>query len=202
MWHARCLLPLTLVLLRPLPAAADEIGSVAGEVLTTDGAGPIWVYLATAPGPAAEVPPRARLELVEESALPAFLVARRGQWLDVAVRGPGLHLLHVRGAGTDVRPGPLLAGQQRAVELRAPGEVELRCEVHPHTAVRILVLPGPHVARVRSGGRFVLSDVPAGRQQIAAWSPWHEPQQREVEVPPGAWARLDLTLVPRRGPTW
>jgi plastocyanin len=98
---------------------------------------------------------------------------------------------------TQPRPfdiGSLRSGEEsKAVEMTAPGVIDVFCNMHSDMHASILVVPSPLYARVGSDGSFHLDGVPVGTRKVVVWSPRTKPVSQTVEV--GAQgAEVSLTL--------
>jgi plastocyanin len=60
-------------------------------------------------------------------------------------------------------------GQTRTVTFSKPGVVFVNCRLHTNMAASIVVTPNRWSARSDAAGRFVLRNVPPGKQTIVAW---------------------------------
>jgi plastocyanin len=101
---------------------------------------------------------------------------------------------------TQPRPfdiGSLRSGEEsKAVEMTAPGVIDVFCNMHSDMHASILVVPSPLYARVGSDGSFHLDGVPVGTRKVVVWSPRTKPVSQTVEV--GAQgAEVSLTLEPQ-----
>jgi plastocyanin len=98
---------------------------------------------------------------------------------------------------TQPRPfdiGSLRSGEEsKAVEMTAPGVVDVFCNMHSDMHASILVVPSPLYARVGSDGSFHLDGVPVGTRKVVVWSPRTKPTSQTVEVGPQG-AEVSLTL--------
>lgn len=86
----------------------------------------------------------------------------------------------------------------RSETLTAAGVVDLYCNLHASMRASILVVPGPHYAKVGTDGSFRIGSVPTGRREIVAWSPSTSPATVTIEVgPDGGVANLAVKSLPR-----
>ena len=60
-------------------------------------------------------------------------------------------------------------GQTRTVTFAKPGVVFLNCRLHTNMTASIVVTPNRWSTRPDAAGRFVLHDVPTGKQTVVAW---------------------------------
>lgn len=68
---------------------------------------------------------------------------------------------------------------------KAPGLVEVFCDIHPQMSATILVLDTPWFTQPDSTGAFQLSGIPYGRYELRVYHPMHDPMRRELEVGDG-----------------
>lgn len=191
--------------LLPLGAgSASANGSVSGTVVAAETTGPILVYLAEVPqklrGALPSPLPRARIEQRSRQFVPSSLVVRQGQFVEFANRDHGYHDVYSLSPGNEFSLGLSREGEPRAVEMRAAGEVEVYCDLHPDMAARILVLQNEFQTQVGPGGGYVLRDVPPGSYTVVTWSPGHQSERRRVRVYEGAVSQADFALRPRKAP--
>jgi plastocyanin len=60
-------------------------------------------------------------------------------------------------------------GQTKTVKFEKPGVVFVNCHLHPNMAASIVVTPNRWSVRAEASGKFVLSNVPAGKYKLVAW---------------------------------
>jgi hypothetical protein len=177
-------------------------GQVAGQVIVGEGVQKVVIYL-DEPGPP-HAPALKRVRIARGPRfLPPHLIVPRGTRLEFLVEAPTYHHLFTvsRGApANELDLGLMAQGMARTAELRLPGEVDVYCDIHPELALKLLVLPSGLAAPVKIDGSYALSGLPEGNRTIAAWSPLHEPERRQVRIQAGQVLRLDFSLRPRRGP--
>ena len=79
--------------------------------------------------------------------------------------------------------GTYQAGEKpRSVTLTGSGVVEVFCNIHQKMSAKILVVPNPLYAKVKSDGTFRIENVPVGARRVVAWSANAKPVQQKVEV--------------------
>jgi len=61
-------------------------------------------------------------------------------------------------------------GVQSAVTFNKPGVVHLLCKVHPEMSGWIVITKNSYAAVTEHDGRFTISNVPAGKYEIASWN--------------------------------
>ena len=74
----------------------------------------------------------------------------------------------------------------------SPSMVRLRCDVHPWMSAWVLLFDHPIYTQVGADGRYRLGPVPSGAHKVRFWHPTLGQQVRDVKVPEGAGASLDL----------
>jgi hypothetical protein len=84
--------------------------------------------------------------------------------------------------------------------MTTPGEVDVYCNIHPGMHARILVVPNRFYVQVGPDGRYEITDVPAGKYTVVAWSASHEPLRRPVEVAADRRASVDFAFKSRPFP--
>ncbi len=74
------------------------------------------------------------------------------------------------------------------------GLVPVFCNIHPQMISFVLVLENKAFAKVGKDGKFIITDVPAGRYTINAWKPKTQRVNSEIEVLPGQETVVNLEL--------
>jgi plastocyanin len=74
------------------------------------------------------------------------------------------------------------------------GQVDVFCSIHSKMHCIILVLPNPYFAKVDSGHRYVIADVPPGTYRLRAWHERLPPQIRTVTVSAEGTVHVDFVL--------
>lgn len=75
-----------------------------------------------------------------------------------------------------------------------PAVVVIHCEIHADMKAYILVLDNPFFTMPDAGGRFQLSEVPAGTYTLKAWHPTQGEQVMQVVVPAAGTVEVGLSL--------
>ncbi len=73
-----------------------------------------------------------------------------------------------------------------------PGLVTLRCDIHEHMRVLILVLNTPYFVMTDTDGHFRLSGLPAGRYTLKAWIDSKTTREKAIELKNGQTLRVDF----------
>jgi plastocyanin len=175
--------------------AEGRPGALTGKV-TTKGAAEVWVYIEDLPAP---LPPEgarpvARMLQQGKAFTPRVLVVTRGTRVEFPNSDPIFHNVFSVTSGATFDLGSYPRGESRGVTLVRAGQVNVFCNIHPQMIGTILVVPGPHHARVAADGTFRLGGLPPGRHRVTAWAPEARPVTREVEVPEGGVATVELAL--------
>jgi plastocyanin len=181
------------VMASPAAAAPRERGSISGEVTVArvsvgsrlDGPEGLVLYLADAPGALAV--PREPIVVSQrgKAFAPAVLVVPVGSLVEFPNDDHLFHNVFSISPGNAFDMGLYAVGESRAVRMRKPGLVSVYCNIHPQMSAHILVVSNPHHVRPEADGRFEMRDVPAGRWQLVAWSPYTAERLADVEVLPG-----------------
>jgi len=84
-------------------------------------------------------------------------------------------------------------GESKEKVFPKTGVVDIYCNIHPHMAATVLVLPNRRFAVTDKTGRFLINDVPPGNWTLFAYDRFAgQPVKRAVAVVAGG--RLDLSL--------
>ncbi len=195
--------PLVLIALlgAPLPAHAAG-GSVAGKVTGPDTDGRPWVvYLEGAVGGRDVAPAESKQMLQKDMDFaPAALVVRAGASVEFKNVDKIFHNVFSPTAGSEFDLGLYRGGITKVQQMSAPGEVDVYCNIHPGMHARILVVPNRFYAQVAADGRYEITDVPAGRYTLVAWSASHEPVRKPLEVAADRRASVDFAFKGRPFP--
>jgi plastocyanin len=113
----------------------------------------------------------ARILQRERTIIPHASVVQVGQVVEFPNEDDVYHNLFSLSAGNRFSLGRYAPGVTETNQFRSPGVVHLFCDIHAEMAGVILVVSTRYVARVQPGGRYRLSDVPAGAYRAIAWHP-------------------------------
>lgn len=193
-------MPIALSLILAAAAAAPDSGALRGKV-HAEGRheGPLVVYIEHLGQP--EAAPSARPELAQKGQdfEPRALVVEKGQVVQFPNYDKVYHNVFSLSAGNEFDLGLYRAGPGKTVEMKAPGEVVVYCNIHPDMVAKVLVLENHFHAQVAEDGSYAIEGIPPGRYTAVAWSAVHEPQRLAVEVKPRAAAQADFSLALRSG---
>jgi plastocyanin len=90
-------------------------------------------------------------------------------------------------------------GKSGSARFDTPGVVKVFCDIHSHMSATVLVFDHPWFAVPDAQGRFALSGLPAGDQDIAAWHERLGETTLRVSLEPGRTSAADFMLpVPPR----
>lgn len=127
---------------------------------------------------------------------PRFLVVAAGQTVEMPNGDVIFHNVFSYSKPNDFDLGLYSAGQSRAVSFEHPGLVRIYCSIHEAMNGLIFVTPTRHHARLDSGGRFVIRNIPAGRYQVHLWSDRLPERVIPVHVKEGVVTSMEITLAP------
>ena len=85
-------------------------------------------------------------------------------------------------------------GGFRQVTFDEPGEVLLRCNIHPQMFAYVLVVPQPYFATTSPDGKFRLKDLPPGKYKVTVWHERYKPVMRSLEIEAVKTVPLQLDL--------
>lgn len=85
-------------------------------------------------------------------------------------------------------------GQSRSVRFPKPGIVNVYCDIHSDMAGFILVLPNRAFTHPREDGSYRLPELPPGHYTLRWWHPDFHGGSREIVVPAGGDAVLDVSF--------
>lgn len=187
------------------PHAADTARvrgrvTVAVEGATLADLGPIVVYLEPV-GRTAYEAAAATHSIVQRGARfrPGFLAIAVGQSVSMPNEDSIYHNVFSYSRGNEFDLGLYPGGESRRVTLRRPGVVKLYCSIHESMNGTIFVAPGPHFARVSSGGAFAIDGVPPGRYRLRTWCERLPETSRTLDLAAGDERVVEIPLGPDAG---
>jgi plastocyanin len=77
---------------------------------------------------------------------------------------------------------------------KAPGVVNVYCNIHPQMSAVVVVRDNPFYARTGKDGTFSIAGVPAGRYTLVAWHERGGERSMEIQVPAEGQVDAQLTL--------
>lgn len=176
-----------------LPGAGVP-GCLTGTV-TIEGKpqGPAWVWVDDVVDRAPEGT-RANVLMQGMTFLPRVLVVRAGTRVEFPNGDEVMHNAFSQTQGASFDLGLYRLGATDGRALLTPGIVKVFCNIHPHMAATVLVVPGRLVTETQDG-KFSLGGVPPGKHRVAVWTLGAErPSITEVTVFPGDTAELELSV--------
>jgi len=185
--------PVMLALL--LEAMALASGSIAGRVtLTGKPIGPVIVYVKQIEGAVPSTEAESTLSQVDVQFKPQVLVVQVGSTVHFPNLDKVWHNVFSLSPGNAFDLGLYRGGTSQSIQMKAPGEVRVYCNIHPQMQATILVLQNKAFAEVRPDGTYVIENVPAGNYQLVAWERTHAPITRDILVVDGKASNMDFTL--------
>jgi hypothetical protein len=156
-----------------LLAAIATAGSVSGDVELTNSKDPavrkrrdysgvvIWLEPVDRPAPAS--PPR-RIEMLQRDKqfVPHVVALSVGSTVDFPNLDPIFHNAFSNFSGQPFDIGLYAPRTSRSVTFRTPGIVRVFCNIHSTMSAVIAVVNSPWFAVSQAGGKYVISNVPAG----------------------------------------
>jgi plastocyanin len=136
-------------------------------------------------GPLPSEPVEATLEQKNRRFIPDLLVVPAGSEVSFPNRDPIFHNVFSLSKSKTFDLGNYPKDQTRTVKLPKAGVVYVNCHLHPNMSAAIFVTPNRWSTRPDTSGRFILSDVPAGKHRIVAWHKAAGFFRQTVDVRPG-----------------
>lgn len=176
-----------------LPGRAVK-GCIAGTVtILGEPQGPAWVWIDDVVDHAPKGT-RANVLMKGMTFLPRVLVVRAGTRVEFPNGDEVMHNAFSQTQGAAFDLGLYRLGATEGRELLTPGIVTVFCNIHPHMAATVLVVPGKLVTETKDG-RFSLGGVPSGKHRIAVWTLGADaPKITEITIFPGDTAELELKI--------
>jgi plastocyanin len=78
--------------------------------------------------------------------------------------------------------GKRAPGQLDSLTFATPGEVQVRCDIHPEMSATVLVVPNRAFTRPDAAGEWRLPDLPEGSYVVRAWAPGLRELRQETVV--------------------
>ena len=161
----------------------------------------VWLERAPAVAPpsrstksvVADRPPLASIVTRNEQFDPRFVVLAAGDTLEFRNED---HVWHGPFSVSPVQRfelGKQAPGHVDSLAFTSPGQVQVRCDIHPDMSATVLVLPNHLFARPDSAGEWRLPLLPEGEYVLRAWAPGLKELRRNVNVP-----RRGETVIPLR----
>ncbi len=164
----------------------DETVQVTGGMLRN-----VVVIVKGAPAPA---PGKGTLDQRTCRYVPHVQVLPVGSTLEVVNGDPTLHNVHgYLGQATAFNLAMPSRDSRLARQLRKPGLVVVKCDVHDWMTAYVWVVDAP-AAVTGEDGAYAIAGVPPGTYEVTAWHEKLGERKGSVTVPPTGAATLDFTF--------
>jgi|WetSurMetagenome_2_1015567.scaffolds.fasta_scaffold161322_2 hypothetical protein len=143
-------------------------------------------------GAPARAPGKATLDQRTCRYVPHVQAIPLGSTLEVVNGDPTLHNVHgYLGQATAFNLAMPSKDQRVARQMKKPGLVVVRCDVHAWMSAYVWVVEGPS-AVTGEDGAFVIPDLPPGTYEVTAWHEKLGEKKGSATVPPTGPATLDF----------
>jgi plastocyanin len=146
----------------------------------------------TVPAPANA--PHATMSQQGTAFVPHTLVVAVGTTVDFPNHDPFLHNVNSASPTKKFDLGMYDQNESRSELFDKPGEVHVRCNVHPRMEGTIVVHTNPYAAVTDAEGSYVITGVPAGTYTLRAWADGARERQVPVTVQDAAVAPVNFQL--------
>lgn len=174
----RCSGIATLLLL--MTAASPQAGTVSGQLTIQERAGnsrndlaTAVVYLEPLDGRVEDdrgaVSAEATIAMRGREFVPHTAVVSRGGSVRFPNQDPFSHNVFSNTEPASFDLGLYRRGATRAATFAQHGVYAVYCNIHARMVSYVIAVPGRHVVRAGSDGRFELADVPVGRYRLHVW---------------------------------
>lgn len=138
--------------------------------------------------------PKAILDQKKCMFVPGIVLMKPGE-LEVHNSDPVTHNIHIY-ARYNRASNHMMAPGSSPIELplRRPETIMVRCDIHPWMQGYIVIAKNPYYALSQSGGKFTLTDVPAGTYQMKVWQPKIGTKEQSVTVQAGKTTTVTFKL--------
>jgi plastocyanin len=135
------------------------------------------------------------IEQSKKQFVPNWAVIQRGTTVKFPNMDNVYHNVFSRSSGNNFDLGLYNSSEEaKGHTFYEPGPVDVYCNIHPRMSANVLVVPNRHFVKVKEDGTFQLSDVPAGKRKVVAWSPGSAVASDWVLLGGGEKAELALEL--------
>lgn len=135
------------------------------------------------------------IEQKDKQFVPSWAVVQRGTTVSFPNMDKVYHNVFSLSSGNSFDLGLYnSAGQAKAHTFNEPGAVDVFCNIHPHMAASVLVVPNRHFAKIKADGSFEIADVPSGKRKVVVWAPGARLATQWVELEAGGTAQVALKL--------
>jgi len=164
----------------------DEALQVAGGMLRN--------VVVTVKGAPAPVPGKGVLDQRGCRYVPHVQTLPVGSTLEVVNGDPTLHNVHgYLGQATAFNLAMPSKDSRLARQLKKPGLVVVKCDVHAWMSAYVWVADGP-AAVTGENGAYAIAEIPPGTYEVTAWHEKLGERKGTVTVPPTGTATLDFTF--------
>jgi plastocyanin len=154
----------------------------------------VVVYLEGVPEPARGAGPTPKMIQRNLAFLPELVVVRRGDSVEFPNEDKVFHNVFSVSEGAKFDLGLYKSGSSKIVTFRAPGVIDVYCNIHPEMVAKILVVDTGHYAVTGKDGSFRIGGVPPGKYGIVAWQVHGEPRRGTVTVTAGGTSQVSFDL--------
>ena len=168
-----------------LSAPSIQAGNIAGKIICDGAAGSCDAVVYAERTPKLEFqPPRNPVVLDQKdlSFIPHVLPVVVGTTVIFPNHDEVPHNVYSSSPAKIFNVGIYPRGGSRRVTFDKPGEVFLRCNIHPQMSAYVLVLPQPYFVKASLEGKFRLKDLPPGKYKVTIWHERYKPVSRFVEI--------------------
>jgi uncharacterized protein (DUF2141 family) len=117
-----------------------------------------------------------------------------GSTVELANGDPTLHNVHgYLGQATAFNLAMPSKDQRIARQMKKPGLIVVRCDVHAWMSAYVWVVDGPS-AVTGEDGSFTIANLPPGTYEVTAWHEKLGERKGTATVPPAGAATLDFTF--------
>jgi hypothetical protein len=149
---------------------ATVSGTVTGGGAIGPGAAVLWLKRLDGPTPLPRPSRRPRLVNQSNKAfVPHVLAIPVGETVDFRNDDPFFHNVFSLSDGQRFDAGLYGSGHSYTKTFTHAGPVELLCNIHASMIGYLYVVDSAYYAQPRTGGAFVLRNVPPGRYELSAW---------------------------------
>ena len=127
-------------------------------------------------------------------------IGPKGTTIAIINEDPLTHNIHT----FSIDNAPVNQAQPKTVKeitatFEVPETIKVQCDIHTKwMSAWFITVDHPYYAVSDSGGKFKLTDVPAGTYQLQVWHETLGTQTKEVVVKPGAEAKVTFELKPKK----
>lgn len=184
--------PPALAVAREAKPEAVATAVLKGKLRVPSGEPVAFVYVENVPG--AHVRDTVKIDQKNKQFVPSWAVVRSGTTVAFPNNDNIYHNVFSLSSGNTFDLGLYNSGSEAKTHtFRTPGAVDVYCNIHPHMAASVLVVPNHLFAKVKPDGSFEIKDVPKGQRKVVAWAPGSKLASQWVELGDGP-TNVELTL--------